>query len=83
MNNIVKHANASQVQLELVGNNVSILLRISDNGQGFESLVTKPGHFGLENMQSRAESIHAQLEISSLLNEGTTVTLIWEQRQDD
>jgi signal transduction histidine kinase len=62
INNIVKHASASHVIVELFqeGNNVELI--ITDNGQGFDLNKIKKGH-GLYNMRSRAELINGIIEI--------------------
>jgi NarL family two-component system sensor histidine kinase LiaS len=46
-------------------------LRIADNGKGLDPEVRAPGHFGLENMRSRAAEIGAELELVSAPGQGT------------
>jgi signal transduction histidine kinase len=47
---------------------------VKDNGKGF-SHSSEQGN-GLNNMKTRAEDVGGQLEINSLINNGTTIHLI-------
>ncbi len=64
VNNIVKHSNASEVEIVLKNSDARFELRITDNGTikktKFES--RKTGH-GLRNMQMRSERINGSIEI--------------------
>lgn len=62
INNIVKHAKASQVLIELFYEDNNIELVITDDGIGFDLNKVKKGH-GLKNMRSRAELLNGSLEI--------------------
>lgn len=62
INNIVKHATASQVLIELFHEENNIELIITDDGIGFDLNKIKKGH-GLKNMRSRAELLNGSLEI--------------------
>jgi signal transduction histidine kinase len=73
VNNIYKHANASGVTIELNKEEHQLVMRIKDDGKGFE---TKPSHRnGFKNMQSRAQKWKGDLEIESELWKGTSVVL--------
>jgi signal transduction histidine kinase len=90
LNNIVKHARASQVTVRLCytcgeplegRQGQSVLLNIIDNGRGFD-LAQAPHHrLGLGIMQERAEAVGAHLLIDSKPDEGTQVTVMWEQAE--
>ena len=77
LNNIRKHANASNVNVLLqVRENVTLI--IEDNGIGFERSgdwrnSTKPGGLGLVSMQERAALLKGDLEIDTSRGNGTTV----------
>jgi signal transduction histidine kinase len=79
LNNVVKHAQAQDVQVELkYGAQLTIFIR--DDGRGFEmpdraDALTDRGHFGLIGMRERAELIGAQLVIQSSPGFGTTIEL--------
>lgn len=64
MNNIIKHAQATQVNLELMRNNHMIYLKIADNGVGFDSKQHRKG-IGLYNIISRAEVYNGIVDIET------------------
>ena len=69
LNNIIKHANAKNVIVELTENYECIELIIQDDGKGFNPK-EKTGGIGLTNIQNRAELLNGTLEIISAPNEG-------------
>ena len=75
MNNVLKHARASEAELTLQVDGNLFILGLSDNGCGFpsETAVT-PGRSGLRNLRLRAEEIGGSLEVHSS-PQGTVVTL--------
>ena len=78
--NIAKHAKAKQVDISLWSTEERVLMEIHDNGKGFEmeKMNATIGH-GLANMQTRARSVGGDVDISSVIGEGTTV-LAWVPR---
>ena len=78
LNNIFKHADASQVWFRFTCSEQEITLSISDDGQGFAKKDVPAGHLGLEIMSERAETIGAELTLVSYPNEGTTLRLNWK-----
>lgn len=75
LNNIYKHAEASQVEILLEYRDKSIVLIIEDNGKGFnlnEKIDLEEG-MGLISMRERAALINGALEIESTPDEGTTI----------
>lgn len=79
LNNISKHAKATLVSLYFEGITAQAILTISDNGCGFHPQRVQAGHLGLEIMRERAAAIGASLEIETQSQQGTTITLIWNQ----
>ncbi len=76
LNNIEKHAQASNVHIELLWMQDGLSMSISDDGRGFDSSVAPPeGHFGLKIMKERASDIQATLQMSSRSGFGTQVNL--------
>lgn len=69
MNNIIKHAQATQVNLELMRNNHMIYLKIVDNGVGFDSNQQRKG-IGLYNIISRAEVYNGVVDIQTAPGKG-------------
>jgi signal transduction histidine kinase len=79
LNNVVRHARATEVQVKLQYSD-SLQLEISDNGVGFHfpdriETLTEQGHFGLVGMRERAELIGAELTVQSTPGQGTLVEL--------
>ena len=74
VNNIAKYADASEVQIQLEKKNNDLLLKISDNGKGFDpDKITSSS--GLKNMRSRATALKGILHIESENAKGTAITL--------
>lgn len=74
LRNIAAHSGATEVLISLKHEEAAIELRIEDNGRG--GAQTREGHFGLQSLESRAESIKAELLVSSD-ESGTRVLLRW------
>lgn len=73
-NNILKHAEATEVQIELIKKNEVLQLFVSDNGQGFSVEDTTNG-MGMKNLKARASALNAKLHIQSKPYEGTLVSM--------
>ncbi len=69
INNIVKHANAKNILIELFAENNYIELILSDDGIGFDLETVKKG-LGLRNMKSRAQLLNGTTEIITNPNKG-------------
>jgi signal transduction histidine kinase len=80
LNNIVKHAEAKNVDIKLVIEKSSILLSIKDNGKGFNALENFGGN-GLKNIRSRANEINADLKFASNPGKGTFLELTFNITQ--
>jgi signal transduction histidine kinase/ligand-binding sensor domain-containing protein len=73
------HAQAQQIEVELVYGDSEFRLRVRDDGVGFDSeIVERPRllHFGLQSMRERAESLDAYLRVWSENGAGTEIELI-------
>lgn len=78
LNNVVKHAKASQAVVTLrVGE--SVRMTVADNGAGFDPSTVTSDHLGLKIMRERAEAIGARLLVYSEPGEGTQVSVIWSE----
>jgi signal transduction histidine kinase len=73
LHNIVKHAQASTVTLQLSQHNNEICLQVRDNGRGFDPTDPFPGHFGVRSMQERAVKMGGTLVIKSAPEQGTFI----------
>ena len=76
--NIVKHSDASDVDFQMVNEEIegAFVILIDDNGKGFDKNKVNPKSLGLNNMQLRADAVNCRIEISSKENEGTHI-VIW------
>jgi signal transduction histidine kinase len=72
INNVVKHAHAERVEVEVVEAGGSIRLSVQDDGGGFDPSRTDGG-FGLIGMQERVELVGGRLSIESGRGCGTVV----------
>lgn len=72
--NTARHSNAQHADLWLGYESTSITLKISDDGQGFDTAAVING-FGLHSMKDRAKVIGAQMSIKSHPNQGTCITI--------
>ncbi len=71
--NCIKHAQASQVFIQIIGHDDEISLTIDDDGVGFDpSKHTSHGN-GIRNMSFRATSVGGNFEISAAPNKGTHI----------
>jgi signal transduction histidine kinase/ligand-binding sensor domain-containing protein len=76
LNNALKHAKASRVELSIRAAEGAVTLRVSDDGRGFDpASAGEHGGLGLVGMRERADRIGAQLELQSAPGEGTTMTI--------
>ncbi len=76
LHNVVKHAGARQVRVELDRPGSSVRLRVQDDGKGFDPATVPDGHLGLTGMRARADRIGATFSCRSELGKGTTVEVI-------
>lgn len=74
INNAVKHADATKVNIHISAVRDQMEMRIADNGRGFDTRQTHQGN-GLFNFQERADEAGISLKIESELNVGTTISL--------
>ncbi len=81
--NAAKHAVARKVDVSVWTTPERIVMEIRDNGRGFNmsGMKTTLGH-GLSNMQTRIHQIGGDVEITSMLNEGTSI-LVWAPRVEN
>jgi signal transduction histidine kinase len=77
LNNVRKHAQASQVRMAFIPNGRMLTLCIKDDGRGFDMnrVQRRQGRYGLSTMQERAELLGGSLRIQSVPGQGTTITV--------
>jgi len=74
LQNVIKHAQARRVRVELRCDKGQALLRVCDDGRGFAAEARPEGCYGLPSMTERAELVGGHLEIRSRPGSGTIVT---------
>lgn len=75
VNNVVKHAHASEVWIRLVIQDRGFTIEIQDNGLGLGSLDQKTGRNGLRNMRKRMEDVRGSFSITPAPERGAVVRL--------
>ncbi len=73
LHNTVKHARASQVELRLNQADGVVTVEVRDNGKGFDTSTSFPGHLGLHSMRERVKSLGGELTIESSPGQGTCI----------
>jgi signal transduction histidine kinase len=74
INNVIKHAKASFVSVQLFKNQNQLILIVEDNGKGFTDTISGDVH-GLLNIKSRLNTVNGQVNFESSPTAGTTVTM--------
>ncbi|WP_348717317.1 ATP-binding protein [Tenacibaculum sp. 190130A14a] len=74
LQNIIKHAKAKNVILDLSIKKKELIISLQDDGVGFNTEKKKKG-IGIKNINSRVAKIGSTLEIQSKENQGTTLTI--------
>lgn len=79
LQNAVRHAGADRIEMRLEQGQADLVLRIRDNGRGFDTGLNSHG-LGLRSMAHRARLLDAELEVTSEVGVGTRVvlTLPWD-----
>ncbi len=80
LNNIRKHAEATKVSIRLVSSFPKIILRIQDNGKGFNveermAAAINEKRMGLRSMQERVNLLEGQMSVLSIMNKGTKISI--------
>jgi signal transduction histidine kinase len=75
LNNIAKHAGAKEVVITLEASVGELVMRIRDDGRGFDAAKSFPGHLGLRSMRERAASVGGVIVITSAPGQGSEVTI--------
>ncbi|NND15617.1 MAG: hypothetical protein HKN89_04780 [Eudoraea sp.] len=73
--NVVKHAQANQIELNLIPWDNMLKITISDDGKGFDTRKIKKG-IGHRNIKSRVEKVNGSWNIESTIGKGSNITVI-------
>jgi signal transduction histidine kinase len=85
LNNVRRHANATEVGVSVIFTDDQIILTVKDNGQGFEvpeamTDFASGGSFGMMGLQERAQLFGGNVVVQSEPAKGTTVHLVIPQQ---
>ena len=75
VSNAARHSNCSRVTIDFAADGDKLLLRIEDNGAGFDQQAESGGH-GLISMRRRVEKLSGVFDISATNGAGTTISVI-------
>lgn len=77
LSNILRHADATEVKLEIITKEYELFIQISDNGKGFElnEKSNQKTSYGLDTMKERAEELGGTFIIRSDIGKGTYVNI--------
>jgi signal transduction histidine kinase len=79
LHNTVKHAHARRVDIQLyepADTTGSLIVEVTDDGDGFDPDTPRPGHLGLETMHERARRLGGRLIVESSPAGSTTVRIV-------
>lgn len=71
VNNAVKHANATEINIQLIIDENRLFLSITDNGKGFDSNNIISNGLGMKSIKHRTEIYGGRFEINSTIDKGT------------
>ena len=76
LTNAIRHAHASNILLQCSQSRGTFLVTLEDNGKGFDTkLMAHAKGIGLSNVKSRVDYLNGKMEITSVINEGTTINI--------
>ncbi len=85
--NTIRHAQATRIDISVSQRNDKIVLEVRDNGRGFDPKATYTGHLGLISMRERADQLGGTFVVESELGRGTcihvTVPMIESNSSDE
>ena len=80
--NAIKHAKASHIDVACYEQQGEVIIRVKDDGVGFENLQTKRDHYGMSIMQERASRLNGELKVSSSPNQGCEIVLTYPRGKE-
>ncbi|MEO6611084.1 MAG: response regulator [Chitinophagaceae bacterium] len=82
LNNIIKHAGASEVQIELKKETGYLVVTIKDNGKGFDPTGKRKG-IGLKNIKNRADMYNGAVQILSSPGHGCKMKILFKMDEEN
>jgi signal transduction histidine kinase len=75
VNNAMKYADASEVNINLYQKEKALIITISDNGNGFDYNKERDRSFGLKNIEGRVKTIQGKMDLQTTPGKGTHYTI--------
>lgn len=82
LNNITRHARATEVQLRVKVDDAAVKIIIEDDGRGLGEALNGAFADGVRNMRQRMEEINGHFHIEGAASRGTRVELVFSPRQN-
>jgi PAS domain S-box-containing protein len=76
VNNAVRHAGCTRIDIQLILDEKQLICTIEDNGSGFEIAPGESQGLGITNIKNRVNALSGDVEISSTIGKGTLITVI-------
>jgi two-component system sensor histidine kinase UhpB len=73
LNNVLKHAQAKTVRIDVAATDEELLLDVHDDGRGFDPRAARRGRWGMTTMRERAEAAGGQLHVDATPGQGTRI----------
>ncbi|GAA4785801.1 hypothetical protein GCM10023231_12110 [Olivibacter ginsenosidimutans] len=74
--NAIRHGKATEILVQCIQGENNVLITVEDNGKGFDSKDQMPSKgIGLNNIKNRVDLMKGNVQIDSVINEGTTVNI--------
>lgn len=82
LNNVIKHAEATEALVKLKQINTTLSIEVNDNGVGFDSTGQASAKgIGLSSVKNRVEMLNGKLEIHAFPGQGTRITIALELKK--
>ncbi|MEJ6981794.1 PAS domain S-box protein [Pedobacter sp. P351] len=75
VNNVIKHAKATELKIEATRKNKSLRINVKDNGRGFNKNEIKASGSGLHSIKNRLDLLNGTMDIQSEEGAGTLVDI--------
>ncbi len=76
INNAIKHARATEILVQFMHDNEKIDITVEDDGVGFDtSKLKEENGMGLTNLKNRVHFLNGEMDVRSIINEGTSVNI--------
>jgi PAS domain S-box-containing protein len=73
LNNVLKHAQAKSVRVDVSATDEELVLDVHDDGRGFDPRAARRGRWGMTTMRERAEAAGGQLHVDATPGQGTRI----------